>query len=315
MSKMLQKKKDGPSEVLIKSIIGNGFLKGKTIASVTRMLSGNTTFVYRIETENKVYYARLLPNDGRFDIEFVLHGLLLENNIIVPKILWYEKENVETRLSLMIVEEMPGKSLEENYPPDNDLQTILCGAGRQLAKINRIIDINGFGVFDTRSHGTLKGEKESFDEYYSHYFESYLDVLSEYPFSAREIIFMRKIAENAKKYFYTKKSVLVLGDFSLDHIFHRDGKFTGMIDLGKVSGSNRMYDLGYITGFYQNRTILASLLEGYRQITPLSEKDLFSVEFIAFCVVLKMLGLKANTDRRFYWYEIMKEQLKEMYVL
>jgi len=89
----------------------------------------------------------------------------------------------------------------------------------------------------------------------------------------------------------------VTGDFSLDHIFHMNGQYTSIIDLGITNVNNRSYDLGYITAFYQNRTILSYLLEGYQSIVSLDKDDLYSIKMMALCILVKMWGLKAYTNR------------------
>jgi len=311
----MNKKNDGPIETLVVSICKKHFSNNETVISVERMMSGDTTFVYRINMTEKTYYARFLPKDGRFNIELLVHKILLEHNINIPRILFYEEENVETGLSFMIEEEMPGMSLEEAYPKDNELKKILFDAGRQLAQINRISFIEGFGVFDVRSKVKLKGEKKSFEEYFFCSFEERLSFLDMYPFTTSESMYIRKITEIAKKKLNVKTSVLAVGDFSLDHIFHMNGQYTGIIDLGKSCGNNRLYDLGYFTAFYQNRTMLGYLLEGYQVIETLDKEDLHSIELMALCVLVKMLGIKAQTNSSSYWYGLMKQQLKVDYII
>ena len=303
------KKNDGPTETLVMSICKKHFLNNGAVISVERMLSGDTTFVYRISLIEKTYYARFLPKDGRFNIELLVHKTLLEHNINIPRILFFEEENVETGLSFMLEEEMPGMSLEEEYPQDNELKKILFEAGRQLAQINRISSIKGFGVFDVRSRTKLKGEKKSFEEYFFCSFEERLFFLDMYPFTTLEKTYIRRITKIAKKKLNVKTPVLATGDFTLEHIFHVNGQYTGIIDFGKSCGNNRLYDLGYFTAFYQNRTMLGYLLEGYQIIETLDQEDLHSIELMALCVLIKMLGIKAHTNSSSYWYGLMKQQL------
>jgi aminoglycoside phosphotransferase (APT) family kinase protein len=303
------KKDDGLTETLVMSICEKYFFNNGDVISVEKMLSGDTTFVYRINTTEKTYYARFLPNDGRFNIELLVHKTLLEHNISIPRILFFEEENAETGFSFMIEEEMHGTSLEGAYPQDNELKNILFDAGRQLAQINRISSIEGFGVFDVQSRTKLKGEKKSFEEYFFNSFEEKLVFLDMYPFITSERTYIRKITEIAKKKLNVKTPVFATGDFTLDHIFHVNGQYTGIIDFGKSCGNNRLYDLGYFTAFYQNRTMLGYLLEGYQIIETLDKEDLYSIELMALCVLVKMLGIKAHTNSSSYWYGLMKQQL------
>jgi aminoglycoside phosphotransferase (APT) family kinase protein len=309
------KKNDAPTERAVISACKNRFVNNEIITGAKRMLSGNTTFVYRIDTAKKTYYARFLPNDGRFNIEFLIHKTLEEHNINIPKILFFEEENAETGLSFMIEEEMPGMSLEEKYPQDNMLKNILFSAGRQLAQINCISTISGFGELDCQSRQELKGKKNTFEEYFFCSFEENFSFLDMYSFTSSEKAHIRRMVEIAKMKLNIENPVIAVGDFSFDHIFHLDGQYTGIIDLGKTCGNNRLYDLGYITAFYQNRTILGYLLEGYQTIYQLGNDDLLSIELFALCILVKMLKIKVHTSRSSYWYGIMKKQLKVEYPL
>jgi len=298
-----------PTETSVISVCKNYFSDNETIMSAKRMLTGDTTFVFRINTSKNTYYARFLPNNGRLNIEVFVHRTLLEHKINVPRILFFEEENAETGLSYMLEEKMPGMNLEEEYPQDRELKRILIDAGRQLAQVNRISDINGFGLFDVQSKDKFKGEINSFEEYFFYSFEERLVYLDMYPFTTFEKTHIKKIIEFAKKKLDVKKPVFVIGDLCLDHVFHLNGQYTGIIDLGKTCGNNRLYDLGYFTAFYQNRTMLGYLLEGYQTIAPLDKDDLNSIELIALCILVKMLGIKAYTNRNSYWYGLMKQQL------
>jgi hypothetical protein len=57
------KKNNGPTETLVMSICEKHFLNNEAVISVERMLSGDTTFVYRINTTEKTYYARFLSDN------------------------------------------------------------------------------------------------------------------------------------------------------------------------------------------------------------------------------------------------------------
>jgi aminoglycoside phosphotransferase (APT) family kinase protein len=40
-----------------------------------------------------------------------------------------------------------------------------------------------------------------------------------------------------------RKARLAHGDFYVSHVFHRDGRYTGIIDFGDIQGSNGWHDL------------------------------------------------------------------------
>jgi len=313
MSKILDKEIDRPKETLVKLIFQSSFLKNDIIINVRSVLYGDSTFVYRVKTLKKIYYARFNKNNESFNAEILIHSILLKHNIKVPLILFYEEKNKETGLSFMIQEKLSGKSLEENYPSDNDLKIILFEAGVQLAKINQIDTINGFGILDSQSNEKLNGIENTFEDYFTNSFEKSLEILDVYPFSSNEKMHIIKLIKKARNILFVKRPILAYGDLLLEHIFHKNVEFAGFIDFGKVCGNSRLYDLGYITGFYQNRKLLSYLLLGYKTVASISDDDLYLIEYFALCIILKMLGIRANSNRMSYWYNIMLKQLEAKY--
>jgi len=280
------------------------------IISVEPVPKGRSTFVYRVITNCGSYYMRFLPEDASFAAEVLAHNAMRSAGVRVPQVIAFEDKNELTGLSAMLLDEIPGICIEEHKPKRN-LQDIVREAGRQLALIHSI-PIDGFGWIDRSSYDTLKGEKASFDEYFSEYLNHDLQALRQYPFSEEEVMEITDLMMKAKEILNVKKAVLVHGDFDISHIFHSSGKFSGIIDFGEIRGNNPLFDLATFVGFYQDRELYSYLLEGYSEIAPLTDKDLYGVELMALFIILRFLGKAVNANSREHWYRLIKKQLGEI---
>jgi len=286
-------------------IVADNFLTG--IIKVERIPKGSSTYVYRINTNKDSYYMRFLPEKASFATEVYAHNALLAAGVNVPQILGFEHKNELTGLSVMLMKELPGTSLEDNWPSHN-LKEIMQEAGRQLATIHSI-PVEGFGWVDKTSYDILKGEKQSFDEYFSEYLASDLHALGQYSFSNEKRIIIYDLMSKARQILNVKSAVLVHGDFDISHIFHSQGSYSGILDFGEIRGNNRLYDLATFVGFYQDRTVYSYLVEGYREIACLSDEDLYATELFALFIILRFLGKKVDTVSRDHWYRLANKQL------
>lgn len=280
------------------------------VIKVERVPKGSSTYVYRAITDTETYYIRFLPEDASFATEVLVHRTLFEAGVSVPRIIGWEHKNELTGLSVMIENEVPGISVEDEKPKLN-LQEIMRDAGRQLAHIHGIT-VDGFGWINKDYPDALKGEKAGFDEYFNEFLRSDLNTLHQYPFSKAERIRITELMLKAQDVLRVEKAVLVHGDFDISHIFHSAGRYSGIIDFGEVRGNNRLFDLATFTGFYQDKILYSYLLDGYLEIAYLSEKDLYAVELMALFIILRLLGKKVNTVSREHWYQLAKRQLSRI---
>lgn len=277
------------------------------IIRIERVLKGASTYVFRVTTHSGTFYMRFLPEDASFATEVLVHNTLHSMGVSVPRVIAFENKNEYTGLSVMLVDEIPGFCIEENCPQEN-LQNIIREAGRQLARIHSI-PVDGFGWIDKSHQNTLKGEKHSFDEYFSEYLKNDLETLCQYPFSYEERILITDLMLNAKEMLNVQSANLVHGDFDISHIFHSAGRYSGIIDFGEIRGNNRLFDLATFVGFYQNRIQYSYLLEGYCEIAHLTDEDLYAAELMALFIILRFMGKKVNSKSREHWYGLAKKQL------
>ncbi|WBW94992.1 phosphotransferase enzyme family protein [Oceanirhabdus sp. W0125-5] len=264
-------------------------------------------------TNSGTYYLRFLPEDASFATEVLAHNALFDAGVNVPRVIGFEDKNEETGLSFMLVDEIPGICIEDSGP-QADYSDILREAGRQLARIHSI-PVDGFGWINKGSYDALKGEKHSFDEYFSEHMENDLEALHQYPFSDEERTQIRELMMTARKMLNVEKAVLVHGDFDISHIFHTEGSYSGIIDFGDIRGNNRLYDLATFVGFYQARRLYSYLLEGYCEIAHLTDEDLYATELMALFIILRFLGRKVNSNFREHWYRLARKQLEHINII
>lgn len=290
------------------NVVAGKYVSG--IINIERVLKGSSTYVYRIITNTGTYCIRFLPENDSFATEVLTHNILCATGVSVPRVIKFEHKNELTGLSFMLLNELPGICIEDDKPVLN-LDDILREAGRQLALIHSI-SVDGFGWVDRNSYDILRGEKNSFDEYFCEFLDSDLQTLCQYPFSNEERIRISDLMVTARKILNVQNAVLVHGDFDISHIFHSSGRYSGIIDFGEIRGNNRLYDLATFVGFYQDRILYSYLLEGYREITPLTEEDLYATELMALFIILRFLGKKVNTKSRDYWFRLAMKQLEQI---
>ncbi|MDC7220504.1 MAG: aminoglycoside phosphotransferase family protein [Spirochaetales bacterium] len=302
MEESLKKKR--PEITVVKSIAKKHI---PHVVRVEAVEKGTSTFVYRIKTENETFYFRFLPEDTTFGAEVLTHNLLLESGVIVPEIIAYEEWNRETGLSMMLLSEIPGNSIEDEM--SSEKSQILYEAGKQIGLLHNI-PVDGFGWIDRNHLNELKAEKANFLEYYSEFLEYDLKVMENHPYSDLEKSKIREFVTMGMKRLDTTQASLVHGDYDFSHIYHRKGKYTGLIDFGEIRGNNPLFDFATFLGFEQDRESLKYLLEGYREERHFSEENIISSEIFALFMLLRFLGRKNKISKENFWFKRVRMQLK-----
>ena len=281
----------------------------KVIHTVERVSQGLSTFVYRISTEEGIRYMRFLPEQASFAAEALVHRLLRERGVWAPAVVAMEHQNRDTGLSLMITEEIPGRSVQD-LEPGKSLPGILQEAGRQLALLHQV-PVEGFGWIDRSCHNRLKGEHATFRAYLEEYMDEDLKALECYDFTSQQRKQYAKWMEEALQVLDTPRAVLVHGDFDISHIFHWDGRFTGFIDFGEIRGCNPLFDLGTLlwTDDSPEKIFYRSVCEEYGQVRPIEAEMHCAVSLMALYQLLRFLSRKKDTGAKEFWY---RKAVKQM---
>ncbi|MFC1947411.1 phosphotransferase enzyme family protein [Chloroflexota bacterium] len=306
--------KNPEPEINIVKTIATKYLKN--VVSVERVPKDWSTYVYCVKTRTETFYIRFLPENASFAAEVLAHNILLERGVIVPRVVAWEHRNEAAGLSVMITEEIPGVSVENEWPFEN-AREILNEAGRQIALVNEV-PVDGFGWVDRNSYHILKGEQSSYEDFFNDGLADGLDILDQFDFSDTEITRITKLIETASRLTYTENAVLVHGDFDSSHIFHNGDKYTGIIDLGEIRGCYRLLDLATCLMFDRYRRPLSYeyVLEGYREVTPLTDDDLFGIElFVLYWTVMGMRHKKSRPRLADFFHSNARDQLDRISIL
>lgn len=282
------------------------------LGRVVRTAQGSSTYVYRVEYKNDVCYARFLPENATFGVEVLAHRLLAEQGVPVPKVLCYLPKEPVTGHSLLVVSKMPGQGADKGLSGEN-LRTVLYQAGAALARLHTV-PVQGFGWIDRAKEHTLTGEFPTFSQYFTAFWGNDLHALARYGLSRETVRHVEDLMDEALSRLETHRAVLVHGDFCLEHIYHQNGRFTGIIDFGEIRGNNPLFDLGT---FLQDDTTpgqfaTAALLEGYESEQPLGEEGRRGVALMALAFDLRFVGKKAGSPSEHFWVDRLKKQLARL---
>jgi len=287
------------------------------VMAVSRVPKGASLSVYQARTPSNNYFVRFLTDGGidvskSFAAEITAHKMMANAGVIVPRVVAFEHKEASSGFSMMIAEEIPGVCMEEIWP-DNNADGILREAGRQLALIHTI-PVEGFGWIDRNSYDKLKGEKNSFSEYFDDYLADDLTTLNYYDFTNHEKEQIRDYINRARSALDVPDAALVHGDFDVSQIFYSGGRFTGFIDFGEIRGNNRLFDLAIFAynDASPDRTAYKYLIDGYRESARLTDDDLYAVELMALFILLRFAGKKVETNSKNHWLCKLKRQLDRL---
>lgn len=293
-------KKEAPNIELVTQIVSD-LLNAKDF-KIERVLSGVSTYVYRVRLGDNTFYLRVLPEqDMSFAIEVHVHSLLREKQVQVPEVIYFEHHNEALGMSIMLVKEVLGSNIEDS-PSIDEFENILFKAGKQIAIINQV-RVDGFGWIKRGNEECvhiLQGEKESLQDTIFEFLDEDLFLLSEKVFHKDVTSQIRSTLNNGTTLMLRHPSYLIHGDFDDSHIFSHNGNFTGIIDFGEIQGSSPLYDLGhYKLHDGQRYSGYKFLSKGYSEVRYLSYDDQLEIDLWALWIGVRRLGIvdKRNWGR------------------
>lgn len=256
-------------------ILGDGI-------SLERVSEGVSTFVYRIRRGDETFYLRILPEEASFAVEVHVHEILRTKGVRVPQVLHFEVLNPLVQKSLMVVAEIPGRSIA-NEANAASLGVILHEAGKDLALLNGV-PVEGFGWIDRTFVETLRGEQPTLRAFYADDLAYGVGQLPRLGISDSAIAALRILLEETLRSMDGQDAVLVHGDFDVFHIYCNHNRYSGLIDLGEIMGNHRFYDLALML-FYdelpRGTGAFDALLAGYSELHPISEDDRYVIVKLA----------------------------------
>ncbi len=232
---------------------------------IYRANQGVSTMVYRMVRNKDIFFLRVADEGKTFWSEAEAHRLGINAGVKLPKIIFYEEENQVLKRCLMITEAVQGESLRNK----NVTTEVIREAGRNLAMFNQIT-IPGVGwISDDVGSCEIKGIGTDYSTFILKDFESEIQKLVEiglFDIGTGEKI-RSFVAKNKTKLLEYQQGHLVHGDFSLEHIFALNGKFSGFIDLGDIRAASVYHDLAHF--YIYARKYFDDLLTAYKEVTQL----------------------------------------------
>jgi aminoglycoside phosphotransferase (APT) family kinase protein len=257
---------------------------------VERAGEGQSTAVYRVRTNGELFYLRILPEvSAGFAPEAFVHSVLRAWRLHVPEVLYVEHFNALLQRSLMLTTAIAGQAIGYGARPSATPQIVRC-AGRELAHINSL-PVRGFGWVQraTEVVAGLSAEFPSLQEWLVQHFETPLALLDQAQvFSARNGQAIREAMREAIRLFEGEAAVLAHGDFDTTHIYHHQGRYTGIIDFGEIRGAPALYDIGHF--WIENSDLLPALLEGYTEVKALPPDHLRRIYLTGLLIAARRLG-------------------------
>jgi aminoglycoside phosphotransferase (APT) family kinase protein len=125
-------------------------------------------------------------------------------------------------------------------------EAIVAEAGRDLACISSV-PVEGFGWVKRDSPETrqLQAPWPTYRAFALAWWEADLAYLARSTLSRTEAAMLERLISQYDSYLNCEASYLAHGDFDSTHMYQEAGRYTGIIDLGEIRGTDRWYDLGH----------------------------------------------------------------------
>jgi aminoglycoside phosphotransferase (APT) family kinase protein len=232
--------------------------------NIEEVNEGVSTNVFKLE-DTETYYLKIPPNRDFLEATVLANKLLLQEGINVPEIV-YSKEDSK---NFYIEKELKGRSLKKDSTLSEEQKNeIVIEAGKDLARINSI-PVNGIGWIEGVRNGQLFSNSRNYNDYVLRNNGNILNDLLQINVLSNEQ------AEKIAKYIIEHQTLLdtegvsnlAHGDFCTEHIYHINGKYSGIIDFGDIRGTSKYHDLAHF--YTYDRKYFDSLVKGYNSVYQL----------------------------------------------
>lgn len=240
--------------------------------TVERTEGGVAGQVYRVARDTDEWFVRLGDDpEDNLAVDADLHERLLRLGVRVPEVAYVEPFSEILERSVFITAHIGGVDLLST--PDHDRAVeVARGAGRDLGAINRLA-VDGFGWVRRdwpRAESLPWPPVGELPDYVSFVVD---DLPDPWPGAFGELFSVDELRRfeaiiAAEQERSTPQAVLAHGDFSLDHVFHRDGRYTGIIDFGEIRGTEPLFDLGVFgqSGAHLHRALHDAVIGGFFEV-------------------------------------------------
>jgi aminoglycoside phosphotransferase (APT) family kinase protein len=286
---------------------------------VERVTEGGSTFVYRMLCGDETFYLRVLPEeDASFAPEVAAHTILRQRQVNVPEVIYFEQRNKLVQRSIMLTTAIKGRPLSQSPGLSVEvIEAIVSEAGRDLALINSV-PVEGFGWVkrDSPSTSTLQAPWPTYRAFALERWDADLAFLARSTLSSTETAMLERLISQYDSYLNSEESCLAHGDFDSTHIYQEAGRFTGIIDLGEIRGTDRWYDLGHFhlhEGKQLSLGLEAALVRSFGAIVPLPSDYVQRIRWSSLLINVRALArsLQKRPANRYtqHLLEVLREDL------
>lgn len=236
--------------------------------TVERAASGVSTIVFEVTLGADVFFLRLAEEqDESLEVDARVHRELGRLGVQVPEVVYVERRSDELDWSVMVTRHLGGRPLSGEDDIDTQLATMRA-VGRDLAIINTQ-PVDGFSwIARDQPTWPLSGELSTFAAFVREDLpDPWPGVFSDL-FETPDLDTIAGIVES-QALRPIQRGLLVHGDIAYEHVFVRDGVYSGLIDFGEIRGAESTFDLGvfWTQAPREHRPeILAAVLDGYREV-------------------------------------------------
>ena len=268
---------------------------GTADLSVQRTEGGVAGQVYRVVRGGDEFFLRLGDDPvDNLSVDADVHTRLAELGVRVPAVVHVDPLAELVDRSVLITRHIGGVPLiaSTDHAGASD---VARAAGRDLALINTVA-VHGFGWVRRDQPGT-EAPWPPFGAYRDYASFVVDDLPDPWPgafgdlFTVDELGRIEAIVDDERNRPIVDAS-LAHGDFALDHVFHDDGRYTGIIDFGEIRGTEPYFDLGvYLqSGVHLHPELRDAALDGYFEVTDKPADAMRPIHTAGFMKALRHLG-------------------------
>ena len=222
----------------------------KDISAKTRLVHGEGNEVYDLELIDGSHVIERIS--GYEDKDFEQERWAIEQceklGIPVPKVLLVNHPILDNkRVDICVQEKLEGDLLERGHTnfralPEKQLKTIAAQAGELLHRMHTI-PTKGFGYLNGKGEGQFNTFTEMMEaEAALDNPDKYMKLADKVGFDRDAMVKIVKVVSNGVRSAPPITPVLTHNDFHPRHILVKDGRVTGLIDFGEVTGNSPVSD-------------------------------------------------------------------------
>lgn len=253
-------------EALVARVLGD-------VDHIERAAEGVSTEVCRIDRGDAEFYLRLAQEGSDMSPEVEAHDRLRALGVRVADVIHYEPLSEETGRSIAFTTAILGTPLI-GCADERTSRHVARAAGRDLALLNTV-EMDGFGWAVRDGRPGLRGKYASWASWVSDAFALDARPLLTAALGEDNVVAVeRLITEEVDHPNVVPR--LAHGDFDVSQVFHADGTYTGIIDLGDLQGAAWNHDLAHflLHDTEQNEyTLLPDVIAGYVEIADVDVEE------------------------------------------